>query len=454
MPTATSERPAANGAARPAAAPRAARSAAPGAGPGIGPSLGTALAPPLRLPAEHLLSALAFYVAGGLGLVWMAPVLARGGFADARVAAVTHLFTLGWITTTIMGALYQLLPVALGGRVRWPRLGHATFAAHVAGVAAFAGGLATGRTGLVVAGAGLVAVGLLAFAVHLAVMLRGAARRGVTWGCVAAADAFLVVALTLGFLLALDLRTGFLGPGRFTLVALHLHVAAAGWVFLVIIGISRRLLPMFLLSHGVSEGPGEAAAWLVASGAGVLALAHHVLPMAAMPAGAGLLAAGGAAFLVQGWLHFRGRRRPRLDPGLRLVAGALVLLGVALVLGVTSMLTTAGSPRLHVAYVTALLVGGLGLFVAGHHYKILPFLVWHHRFGPVAAERPVPMVSELFSEGPALAAVGLQMAGAAGLVASIAAGSPVGARMCAAALALGAIVQAVQLAAVARRRPA
>lgn len=451
MPTATSERPAASGAAGPAPG---APGTVSGAGPASGPSVGTALAPPFRLPGEHLLAALGFYVAGGLGLTWMAPILARGGFADVRVAAVTHLFTLGWITTTIMGALYQLLPVALGGRVRWPRLGHATFAAHVIGVAAFVVGLATARTGLVVGGAGLVVVGLLAFAVHLAVMLRGAARRGVTWGCVAAADAFLVVALMLGFLLALNLRTGFLGPGRFTLVALHLHVAAAGWVLLVIIGISRRLLPMFLLSHGVSEGPGEAAAWLVGAGAGVLALAHHVLPMAAMPVGGGLLAAGAAAFLVQGWLHFRGRRRPELDPGLRLVGGALVLLGAATVLGVASMLTGAGSPRLDVAYVTALVVGGLGLFVAGHHYKILPFLVWHHRFGPVAAERPVPMVSELFSARPALAAVGLQLAGAAGLVASIAAGSPVAARICAAALAAGAIVQAAQLAAVARRRPA
>ena len=31
-----------------------------------------------------------------------------------RVVAVTHLFTLAWITTSIMGALYQFLPVALG----------------------------------------------------------------------------------------------------------------------------------------------------------------------------------------------------------------------------------------------------------------------------------------------------------------------------------------------------
>ncbi len=409
---------------------------------------------PLRVPAEHLLAALGFYAAGGIGLWVVAPSLARGGYADPRVAAVAHLFTLGWITTSIMGALYQLLPVALGGRFPWPRLAHVTFALHVVGVGLFVFGLAAGRTALVVIGAGTLGTGLLLFAAHLAAALRSTARRDTTWGCLAAADGFLVVAVSLGALLALNLRTGFLGPGRFLLIALHLHVAAAGWVLLVIVGVSRRLLPMFLLSHGVTEGPGRAAAWLLALGAGVLALAHHVLPLAAMPAGGGLLAAGAAAFLWQAALHFRARRRPSLDPGMRLVAVALALLAVALVLGVPAMLVPGTSPRLATAYVAALVVGGLGLFVAGHQYKILPFLVWHHRFGPVASERPVPMVAELFARGPALVAAGLQAAGAAALVGAILAGSAAVTRAAAASLACGALLQAVQLAGVARRRPA
>lgn len=411
-------------------------------------------ATPLVLPAEHLLAALGFYVAGGIGLVALAPSLARGGYADPRVAAVAHLFTLGWITTSVMGALYQLLPVALGGRFPSRRLGHLTFGLHVVGVSGFEYGLASGRPPVIIAGAATVGTGLLLFAGHLAAALWSAPRRDTTWGCLAAADGFLVVAVSLGVLLAVNLRTGFLGPGRFLLIALHLHVAAIGWVLLVIVGVSRRLLPMFLLSHGVTEEPGRAAAWLLALGAAVLALAHHVLPLAAMPAGGGLVAAGGAAFVWQGVLHFRGRRRPTLDPGLGLVAAALALLAAALLLGVPAMLVQGASPRLATAYVAALVVGGLGLFVAGHQYKILPFLVWHHRFGPVASERPVPMVAELFARGPARLAAGLQAAGAAGLVAAILAGSAALTRAAAVALACGALIQAVQLAGVARRRPA
>ncbi len=412
-----------------------------------------AAGPGLALPAGHLLVALLFYAAGGAGLVWVAPSLAVGGFADPRVAAVTHLFTLGWLTTSIMGALYQLLPVALQGRFPWPRLGFVTLALHAGGLAAFVVGLTTGDTAAVVAGAATLGTGLLLFAAHLAAALRSARRRDVTWGCVAAADAFLVVALSLGLLLALNLRTGLLGPGRFVILALHLHVAAAGWVLLVIVGISRRLLPMFLLSHGTSEAPGVAAAWLIGLGAGVLSLAHHVLPMAAVPAGGGLLAAGTACFLWQGAAHFAARRRPRLEPGLWLVATALGMLAVALVLGVPAMLPGGASARLETAYVAALVVGGLGLFVAGHQYKILPFLVWHHRFGPVAGEREVPMVGELFDRGAAFAAVGLQAAGITGVVAGILVGSARAVRIAAGAFAVGALLQAGQLAGVARRRP-
>ncbi len=98
-------------------------------------------APPFRLPGEHFAAALAFLCAGAAMLVWAAPDIARGLFPLPRVAAATHLLTLGWITTSIMGALYQFLPVALAQPIRWQRLAHLTFYLHVPGVALFVVGL-------------------------------------------------------------------------------------------------------------------------------------------------------------------------------------------------------------------------------------------------------------------------------------------------------------------------
>ena len=69
----------------------------------------TPATPSIRLAGEHFSAATLYLIAGAIGLVWIAPELAAGILPLPHVAGVTHLFTLGWLTTTIFGALYQLL---------------------------------------------------------------------------------------------------------------------------------------------------------------------------------------------------------------------------------------------------------------------------------------------------------------------------------------------------------
>lgn len=92
--------------------------------------------PELRLPLPYLLSGMLAWVllAAGVPLLGLELV---AGFDDPRVFALTHLAVLGWVTMTIMGALYQLFPVALQGRVVASRLGRWNFPIYLAGVAGF-----------------------------------------------------------------------------------------------------------------------------------------------------------------------------------------------------------------------------------------------------------------------------------------------------------------------------
>ncbi|HSQ82749.1 MAG TPA: hypothetical protein VLU54_16730, partial [Casimicrobiaceae bacterium] len=126
--------------------------------------LATANAPPLRLPGEHFASAMTFFALGTLSLVLVAPELAAGTFLVPHVAAVVHLFTLGFISMSIFGALYQFLPVAVGTPIRSQRLAHATFALLVAGVPTLVTGLAFSITKVVPVGAGMVALAFAMFA--------------------------------------------------------------------------------------------------------------------------------------------------------------------------------------------------------------------------------------------------------------------------------------------------
>jgi hypothetical protein len=168
---------------------------------------------------------------------------------------------------------------------------------------------------------------------------------------------------------------------------------------------------------------------------------------------AGLLAAGLAAFVLQAVLFFRHRKKPVLDPGLRLAAAALAFLGAALVLAPFFLARGLAAPRLATAYVMALVLGGLSLFVAGHYYKILPFLMWYHRFGPLVGKQAVPRVADLYSARVGTVAAVLLVAGNLGLLVATLAGAVLLARPAAILFAAGAVVLAGQMLAIARRRP-
>ena len=410
-------------------------------------------APPLRLPGEHFAAALIFWLLGAAGLVWVAPDIAQGLFPLPRVVAVTHLFTLGWITTTIQGALYQFLPVALGVSIRSEKLGHLSYFLYVPGLALFVVGMALAIHPLLLTGAALFGTGLLLFAGNLTATLIRAPQRNLSWWALALATFYLVTTVVLGISLAGNLSMDYLGAHRFLALGVHLHVAAIGWVGLVMVGVAQRLLPMFLLSHGGTERAGAAAVGLLGGGVGLLVLTHHMLSAPILWTVAGLIAAGFIAFIVQALLFFRHRKKPKLDPGLRLAGIALCFILCALVLAPFFLIHGLAAPRIATAYVLTLILGGLSLFVAGHYYKILPFLIWFHYFGPLVGKMPVPRVIDLYATRPGNLAGALLATGVAGLVIATLTGRVALARPAAVIFAAGALIVAVQMFLISRRRP-
>ncbi len=415
-----------------------------------GGGLATASAPPIRLPGEHFTAAMTFLALGTLCLGYIAPELASGAFLAPHVAAVVHLFTLGFISTTIFGALYQFLPVAVGAPIRSQRLAHGTFALLVLGIPTCVVSLAEPLPHLVPSGAGTVALAFALFAGNFIATLAVATDRGVTWWALAGASAFLVVTLGFGFLLALNVATGVLGAARFDLLLSHVHVALVGWVMLVMVGVGHRLLPMFMLSHGASERPARVAVACLVGGCALLAL-----PLGAMlHLAAGLvIATGVAAFLLQAALFYRHRKKADLDPGMRLAMTGLGGVGVALVMAPFALARGWQQPRLLTAYVFVLVVGGISLFIAGHYFKIVPFLVWYHRFGARVGKGRVPRVSDLYSARVAGTVVIVLAAGVVMTASGILAGSVAVIRAGALALFAGVALEAREMVHIARTRP-
>ena len=343
------------------------------------------------------MASMVFLLAGTLGLVWIAPELAAGLYPSPHVAGITHLFTLGWITTTIFGALCQLLPVALGAPLRSERLGHASFWIFVPGVALFATGVATSRLALDHAGIALITIGILLVIANIGISLPRARMRDATWAAIPIALLFLFSTLSLGVVLLHNLHTGFIAALRLRILAAHLHIALLGWVLIMIVGVSHRLLPMFLLAHGANTKWTARALMLLAPGVAVLATGLGTASTWASWTGVVLVEGGVACFLTQALCFYRKRIRRRIDVGMQFVRVALGFLVVSAVLGPLTLAAGAAHTRLATAYITVGLLGGIVLYVSGFFYKIVPLLAWTTRFRGRMGKEAVPTVAQLFS---------------------------------------------------------
>ncbi|MBI5379839.1 MAG: hypothetical protein HZA23_06755 [Nitrospirae bacterium] len=403
---------------------------------------GVGLAPPFALVARHLYTAVGVFVLLSLLLFWQADLLHTHYF-QGRLLALTHLATLGWMTLVMMGTLYQLVPVLLEAPLRSPRLASWTFWIFAAGAAglirhfwASAFNLGLVLTALVVD------LALLLFCFHMLTTLRRVSSWSLTRLHVTAAVLYLAGAAALGGGLAFNLWRPAPGLNHLEYLVYHAHFAMGGWITLVVMGVSYQLIPMFALAHGYSEGPARIA--LVLVNAGLLALAGSMAGLSALFIPTVLLLAGGViAFLCQISLILKKRTRKDLDLGLRHAVVAFVILGIVALLGMALGLggiPEAGKVRWSIAYGFLAVFGYVSILVMGMLYKVLPFLVWHHRYSDRVGKEPVPLLKEMYSERIGRRQLGLTVLGVVGATGGILLDQLSLTRAALGALALGAVL--------------
>ena len=110
---------------------REVKPAVKGAGGGV---LATALAPSVLLPLRFVVTGVTALVLAA-GILIARPDLLSTYHYNQHIIAVTHLVVLGFVTSIIMGAMYQLVPVALETSLFSERLARWQFLAHIVGLA-------------------------------------------------------------------------------------------------------------------------------------------------------------------------------------------------------------------------------------------------------------------------------------------------------------------------------
>ncbi|MGN6644659.1 MAG: cbb3-type cytochrome c oxidase subunit I, partial [Verrucomicrobiota bacterium] len=89
-------------------------------------------APGIKLPLAFMLAGLTALFVGAIWLIVQPSVLASYHY-NQSVIALTHLFVLGWICSIVMGAMYQLVPVALETKLYSERLARVQIGFHLVG---------------------------------------------------------------------------------------------------------------------------------------------------------------------------------------------------------------------------------------------------------------------------------------------------------------------------------
>jgi hypothetical protein len=387
------------------------------------------------LPLAYLASASSAFVLAALTLPWLASELA-GHYYQPRILALTHTVTLGWITLTIMGASYQIVPIVLGRAIWSERMARWQLALMVTGIVGIVGHFAIGQWSGLVWSAGLVAVGVGVHLANVALTVRGLRQWTFTARLVVLAHAGLAATTAFGALLGLDKLVDVLPGELFPNLHAHVQLALLGWVLPMVIGVAARVYPMFLLAREPAGGLARVQLWGLALGVPATVvgiLAHRAL----LAAGALAVTAAVAAHLIWVAGMVRTRKRPALDWGLRFVLTGAIALVPAAALGLALALDLVAGPRMALAYATLAVGAWATLTIVGMLLKIVPFLVWYRVYAPRAGREPVPALPDLAWPGGERVAWALLTLGFAGLSAAVAAGDPILIRMAGIVVAAG-----------------
>ncbi len=372
------------------------------------------MAPPAAVPLL-LFGAGAAAGAAGFGLaVAHARLLAEGNFSAPPVLATVHAFTLGLLTSSLMGALYQWVPVISGRPLARARLARWQGVAWVAALLLFVPGLAWASPPLLIAGGGLLAVGAGLFLWVMAATLHTASEARAPLAFVRSGLAYLAATVVLGIMLDEHLVRVLASLPTSRVLGIHIVVAVGGWLGLTWMGVSGRLVPMFevtrpkagryrsivLLMHGA-----------IGSAAVGIALGWRLLDGAAWASGTAAL----ALYLHGVWRARRPGRLGRGDGPRLLMRSGWLFAAMVWLWGTVAL----ADPHARAGAAVAPLV--LGVFLTslwGFGQKIWPFGIWVSASRRADA-RTLPHLSELWPPalalGLAMAVPGLVLAAAAGM---------------------------------------
>lgn len=324
-----------------------------------------------------------------------------GHYFQPRILALTHVAALGWGSMIIFGALYQLLPVLLETKLHSVPLAWCSLTFLVPGIVMLVCSFWIFDAGICMQMASLLVLsGISCFCINVFLTVKGSKKESVFREFILTSCMWLMLTVLLGALMVFNFRYSFLEKNHLDFLRLHAHMGIAGWFLMLIIGVSARLVPMFLISKYQKTS--------------LLSVCYYILNAALL------------LFIIDGYLNginnktylililgvlgcsfylsyifrcYQSRIRNGLDlPMLKTMFSFLLLVAGLFVLPFILYYHLKGSGlalNLSILYGILLFMGWITSLVLGQTFKTLPFIVWAKHYEGLAGKVQTPLPADL-----------------------------------------------------------
>ena len=310
---------------------------------------------------------------------------------NAFVLSWVHLFLLGFVMMSIFASMAQLLPVVLEVEHFSIDLYYVVNPLLFIGTILIFFGFYKYPVILSYGGV-IVFISFFIFLFESFLTIKKVKKLNFLSTTVLVANIFLLLGLIVAIILSF-VYSGNLDLDIKALMLSHVYLVFVGYLGITIISMSYILIPMFWLSHSFNNIYLKLAFYSISVGVVLVVLSQILKFKLFENLGYFVVLIGFILFIYQLYLIFKTKVRKQKDIYYKYIVFSVVNFVTALILVCLYFIVLNDYFLVVAGFI--FLLGFLTPIITAHLYKIIPFLVWFHRFAPLVGKQKVPMLADM-----------------------------------------------------------
>jgi len=311
---------------------------------------------------------------------------------------ITHILVLGFITSVIFRALFQLLPVIFLQKIYSEVLTKTIFYLLLIGTVGLCSSFYFDSNGLGLTLFGsLINGAVVLFIINVWKTIGKSTENKAAKLFIKTSAIWLALTTLAGLFLAINFLFPFLPFAHIELLKVHAHFGIIGWFVFLIIGVSSVLIPMFLLVHNLDKRPlyFSYTFLLICLLLGGISKLTNLPVLMYISYGIGSI--GFIYYLNFIYVIYKLRPRKHLDYGLKKTMIAFPSLGLVIISAILFISGFKITIDLSAFYIIVLIIGFVATLILGQFYKTLPFIVWMKIYKPFVGKEKTLLPKDLYN---------------------------------------------------------